>query len=158
MNNKPKSYEQLKCIWALAHQMNLSPDDLRARVQELYPETEGHLSRLTTDQAAHIINIFKQKLGQPRKPYKFGRQPRDEPRPYMSPAQHNMAVSLAIEIEQKKTGKRYVIDEAWALLNRLARQNQAPKFDQCNTRQAAHVIEALKEIKNRLLQSTLDKS
>jgi len=168
MKGNPKSYDQLRCIWALAHELNLSSDQLREKVQELFPETKGHLSLLTADQAKKIIEILKQKTGQSElKPalQKYGRQSRTEPRKFMSPAQTEFALALARQIikQKMKMGEFSGEDaiktkedfewESWHLLHKLARRNGLDGFDFANTRQAAQIIEALKAMKERLLSS-----
>lgn len=156
---------QLRCIWALAHKLNYSPEVLRQKISEIYPEIGGHLSSLNTEQAGHIISILKQKLRQAGQPalIKYGRLPRNEPRPFMSPAQTEYALSLAREIIREKirrgefTGedeiktKEDLERETWRLLHKLAWRIKLNAFDLANTRQAAQIIEALKAMKNRLL-------
>jgi len=147
---KPKTYDQLRCIWGIAHQLHIEPDDLRDQVAELFPATGGHLSQLTAEQAAQLINLLKQKAGQPVKPYRTGRQPRDQFRPFMSPGQCDKAFIIACEIKERELGTKSAEPEAWRLLDTLAERDGAKSFDTCNTRQAAHVIEALKAMKERL--------
>lgn len=155
----PKTYKQLQCIWGLAHKLDLTPERLREMTKEMFPETEGHLSRLTSDQAARMINLLKEKLGQPVSPYRFGRQDRGKPRPQMSPAQKDLAFHLAKEVVSLQADHEIgnYDYEIYVLLSDLARQNGVVRFDFCNTRQAAHIIEGLKAMKNRL-KNPLDKS
>jgi len=155
--NKEKTYAQLRTIWGLAHQLNIEPDDLRHLVEEMFPDTQGHLSKLEIKQAGELIELLKKKAGQPIRPYRTGRQPRDENRPYMSMGQNEVAFHIACEIRELQPNKWHT---PWHLLDRLAMRDGADGYDRCNTRQAAHVIEALKAMKKRILQKkpTLDKS
>jgi len=165
MSQPKKTYDQLKAIWALAHELNLSPEQLRTMVQEIYTETQGHLSSLTQDQATKIIEILKQKAGQSEPgpaPQKYGRLPRNEPRPYMSPAQSAFMFSLARQIIKKKMQQgeydgEYKIknrdDFEWAiknLLHNISWKIGRVPYDEANTRQAAQIIEALKAMRERL--------
>jgi len=147
----PKTCKQLRHIWALAHEMGYEDEDLRARVLEIFPETGGHLSKLTYDQASQLISLFRERMGKPVHKHKFGRLKRDEHRPFMSPSQHNLAFRLASEICDLEPGKWITV---YRLLDRLALRDGAESYDQCTTRQAAHVIEALKAMKERLTKNS----
>jgi len=157
---KTKSYPQLKYIWKLAHDCDLSPAELRALVKKNFPDTEGHLSRLSLFQARFLIDLLKRALNglsssetenvvpnSGEENYRLGRQPRTEPRPPMSQAQHDLALELASEISILNPQEYLLISDS---LEKLARHHGAVCFDACTTRQAFRVICALKSIKQKL--------
>ena len=159
---KTKSYPQLKYIFLLAKKCGMSTDNLRFTVKENFPDTDGHLSRLTSYQALILINTLKRILNQGDAPgfagaspedenYRLGRQPRDSIRPPMSQAQHDTAFQLAHEIKGVVPGSAGATPETPTdLLEKLARHHGSVCFDTCTTRQAFRVICALKSIKHRL--------
>lgn len=164
---KTKSHRQLKYIFLLAKKALLSNDRLRQMVEDNFPSTEGHLSRLTAFQAYLIINSLKKQLNlgtfepvaipdthsQISNSYRLGRQPRDSIRPPMSQAQHDNCLRIATEIIELKRvapdlagGTR---ESPFDLLEKLARYHGALCWDVCTTRQAWRVMHALKAIKQR---------
>jgi hypothetical protein len=158
---KTKSYPQLKYIWTLARDCDLSPAELRALVKKNFPDTEGHLSRLSLFQARFLIDLLKRALNGlfssetenvvpnsgEKENYRLGRQPRTGPRPPMSQAQYDLALELAHEISQLNPQEYLLISDS---LEKIARHHGAVCFDACTTRQAFRVICALKSIKQKL--------
>jgi hypothetical protein len=167
---KTKSYRQLRYVFLLAKKCKISNESLKNLVNDNFPDTEGHLSKLNAFQAFLLINILKRILnGQSEYPspstvegegdnYRLGRQPRTESRPPMSQAQHDNCFNLAHEIIELRKGATPENNEtASDLLEKLARHHGAICFDLCTTRQAWRVQSALKSIKQRIMKIMLDK-
>ena len=154
MNFQPKTTAQLRCIWGLSKELNMSPDELRSLVKKEWPETGGHLSTLSSSEAKEIIRLLKKKTGQPYTKY-WQRKSKKESNPSclpMDPAQRDKAFLLAREITRVgHRGEREGSEnsDAWDLLHKLARHMDVQYFHRCNSKQSSAIIEALKSIRKR---------
>jgi len=149
----PKTVSQLRCIWGLAKKLDMTPEKLRALVKQICPGTGGHLSTLHSTEATEIIRLLKKRARQPYEKYwQKERQKKYEPPKPMDPSQRDKAFLLAREIKRAQhRGQREGAEneEAWDLLHKLARHMDVQWFHRCNAKQAAAIIEALKDIKKR---------
>jgi len=131
-----KRIKKLRLLWFLAHQCNISPDELHRYISEVYPET-NHLSLLNEDQLNQLIKWLREKK---RRQVVWS--------PFHTEAQERLAYTLAHEILLKKN--QNTDPNAQHLLDALSRRFGAESYEYTNTRQAAWVIEALKAMKKRL--------
>lgn len=154
MNFYPKTIDQLRCIWGLAKELDMSPDELHSLVKKVWPETGGHLSTLSSTEASEIIKLLKKRAGQEYTKY-WQRKSKKKKNPSclpMDPAQRDKAFLLAREITRaqhrgEKEGTE--TSDAWELLHKLARNKDIQYFHRCNAKQSSEIIEALKSIRKR---------
>lgn len=156
MTFHPKTVDQVRCIWGLAKELDLSPEELRSFVKKVWPETGGHISTLSSREATEIIKLLKKRAGQPFSKYwKIkSKKKRNASCRAMDNQQRDKAYLIAREITRARhRGEKEGTEssDAWDLLHKLARHMDVQYFHRCTAKQASAIIEALKSIRKKTL-------